>query len=450
MAATERLSVLVVEDDEAMRELVAHMVTRLGHAVVTASDGLEAWETQQAKPADVILSDWSMPRMSGVELCRSVRAVTASYTYFVLMTARGKAHFVEGMRAGADDYLQKPVDLDELEARLRSGGRVVAMQRALVARNLKLARDSDALFDVARVDALTQSGNRLRLREDLEELEGRAARYGHRYTAGLADIDLFKTYNDTNGHLAGDDALRRVASAMSGALRKGDSLYRYGGEEFLLILPEQGLAEAREVMERVRRRVEALAIRGAGAAGDPLTVSIGVAELQYPATSEDWLRRADSALYAAKRNGRNRVEVDGTSLSTEATLAKPPLDDARGPRRVRAPNRTKSLKEPGGSHPMSNTSKRIRGAAKQAGGTIKKAVGKAIGNQQMEAEGRVDEIAGAAEQTTAKASERVKGAVEEAGGSIKKAVGKLIDNDQMTLEGKAKEAQGSARQKLNK
>jgi diguanylate cyclase (GGDEF)-like protein len=150
----------------------------------------------------------------------------------------------------------------------------------------------------------------LRLKEDLEPLEGRAARYGHRYCAALCDVDAFKAYNDCFGHLSGDDALCQVAPAIQAHLRSGDTLYRYGGEEFLAILPEQSLAGAKIGMDRVRQEVEKLGIRHAPVAPGPfLTISVGIAELGGGAV-DDWLRRADAALYRAKSLGRNRVEAE--------------------------------------------------------------------------------------------------------------------------------------------
>jgi diguanylate cyclase (GGDEF)-like protein len=222
-----------------------------------------------------------------------------------------REHFLEGMRAGADDFLKKPLDREELEVRLLSATRVIGLQRALARRNAELRRESDVSFRDARVDPLTESANRLRLREDLEALQSRVARYGYRYSAALCDVDLFKQHNDTYGHLAGDVALRRVADAVRALLRQGDTLYRYGGEEFLVILPGQELHEARAVMERVRLGVSELAIPQPGPGGGVLTISVGVAELRTDGeTCDDWLARADGALYRAKSAGRNRVEVD--------------------------------------------------------------------------------------------------------------------------------------------
>lgn len=317
--STNPLRVLVVDDDEDSRAAVEEAVASVGHLVTTARDGVEAWAKLQVQTADVIVSDWTMPRMSGTELCRLVRSCDpVQYTYFMFMTALGdKAHFLEGMRAGADDYVTKPVDMDELEARLLSAARVVKVQRALALRNTALLRESAISFEEARMDALTQIGNRLRLREDLAALRSRAARYGHRYCAALCDIDLFKSYNDHFGHLAGDEALRTVATTMRGALRQADTLYRYGGEEFLAILPEQGIVEAVQAMNRVRTTVQEFGIPHPASPVGVITVSIGVAELADTSPSSDeWLERADSALYLAKESGRNRVEGDPKTGST--------------------------------------------------------------------------------------------------------------------------------------
>jgi len=305
------LKVLVVDDDPASRHGLERAVRFLGHECKGARDGLEAWEMHQAGRADVILSDWEMPRMDGVELCRRTRAAAdeGAYTYFIFMTGYDdKEHFLRGMEAGADDYHPKPVDVDELQARLTSAARVISLYRKLAEKNVSLRRDSQASFQKARVDALTGASNRLRMDEDLKVLWSRVQRYAHPYSVALCDIDDFKKYNDHFGHVAGDDVLRTVAQTLRKGLRQGDSLYRYGGEEFLILLPEQPQREALRAMDRVRAQIEQLGIRTVAERG-VVTISVGVAELEpsRDRTVEDWLRRADEALYRAKNGGRNRV-----------------------------------------------------------------------------------------------------------------------------------------------
>jgi two-component system cell cycle response regulator len=305
-----RLKVLVVDSDPLSRLALQQAVHRLGHECRTAKDGLEAWEILRADRADVVLSDWSLPRMGGVELCRRMRAADGdgAYTYFIFMTGfDDREHFLRGMEAGADDYHTKPVDIEELQARLVSAGRVLSLYRKLANNNLQLRRDSQTSFHAARVDPVTGVANRLRMDEDLEVLWSRAQRYGHPFAAALCDIDEFKKYNDHFGHLAGDDVLRRVAQSIRKGLRQGDAFYRFGGEEFLVVLPEQSLSEAMRAMERVRGDIERLAIP---AHTGVLTISVGVAELDLAVdhTLKDWLRRTDAALYQAKEGGRNRVE----------------------------------------------------------------------------------------------------------------------------------------------
>lgn len=308
------LKVLVVEADPVSRGALKRAIRLFGYECRTARDGEEAWEMHQEEHADVILSDWQLARMDGVELCRRTRVSDEEgrYTYFIFMTSFGdKEHFLLGMQAGADDYHTKPIDLDELRARLASAGRVVALYRRLAEKNKMLRMDSQTSFREARVDALTGVANRLRMSEDFAVLWSRVERYGHRFSIAIADIDFFKKYNDCFGHVAGDEVLKRVAETVRDQLRQGDSLYRYGGEEFVIVLPEQSLAEAVLAMERVRSAVEKLAIPSARP-DSVVTASFGVAELARPldGSVEDWLRRADAALYRAKARGRNRVETD--------------------------------------------------------------------------------------------------------------------------------------------
>jgi two-component system, cell cycle response regulator len=313
------MKILIAEDDGVSMLILKSAVERLGHTAICAKEGLSAHEAHAQQAPDVVISDWLMPGVDGIELCRRIRRqeghAGSAYTYFIFMTALdGKHHFLEGMQAGADDYLTKPIDMDELAARLFAAARVTSLHRTLHEQNAELERRRKESHEAARTDALTAIGNRLRLREDLAILKARVDRYHHRYAAALCDIDEFKRYNDHHGHLAGDDALLRVAETLSRGVRAGDAVYRYGGEEFLVILAEQPEKAAAIAMERIRRSVELLGIphHGKDPPG-PVTLSVGIAEMNADDQEpwEAWLKRADDALYQAKAQGRNRVVCAG-------------------------------------------------------------------------------------------------------------------------------------------
>lgn len=308
--APSPLEVIAVDDDPCSRELVQMVIRRLGHRCRLAEDGNDALRQIAEKPADVIVSDWDMPGMNGAELCRRVRDLgdDVPYSYFIIMTSfDDRAHLLEGMAAGADDYQHKPVNLDELEARLMSAGRVVELHRRLAMRTAELRVESSQFYLASRTDALTGAGNRLRLNEELETILSRAERYGFKCCLAICDLDYFKAFNDEFGHVAGDETLRRVAGGMRASLRSVDDLFRYGGEEFVVVLVEQSIEAARCAMDRMRRAVEDLGI-ASPATGGALTLSVGIAEIDSrDRSADDWLRRSDEALYEAKSSGRNRV-----------------------------------------------------------------------------------------------------------------------------------------------
>jgi diguanylate cyclase (GGDEF)-like protein len=306
----------VVRDDDAIRAEIERAVQLLGHAYRSARGGLEAWALHNTEHADVILSEWDLPGMDGIELCRRTRTSgdEEPYTYFIFLTRfADREHVLKAIEAGADDYHVLPVDPEALRLRLTSAGRVIDVHRKLAEKNSALRRDSQSSFLAARIDPLTRVANRLRMNEDLHVLWARSRRYGHHYCAALCDIDWFKAYNDHFGHLEGDGVLVRVAQTIRSGLRQGDGLYRYGGEEFLALLPEQSLDEARIATERVRKDVERLAIPTVSGV---VTISAGVSDLSAEDDSiDDWLRRVDTALYLAKAKGRNRVEGDRRQTS---------------------------------------------------------------------------------------------------------------------------------------
>jgi two-component system cell cycle response regulator len=306
------MRILVAEDDAASCLVLEAAVTLLGHDCVLATGGEEAWRLFETIDVDAVISDRMMPGIDGVELCRRIRASNRdTYTYFIFLTVFDeKADVLTGMEAGADDYLVKPLDIDELKLRLLVASRVTSLHRQLSQQSALLERLNRQLFDQSRTDALTQLGSRLKLSEDLENIHSRADRYGHTYCAVMCDVDFFKAYNDSKGHLAGDDVLRAVARTLMNTARSGDQLYRYGGEEFLILLPEQSLDDGMAAAERYREAVEQLAIaHDSSPAGSVVTISAGVALLS-PSEGKSvaaWLNEVDAALYRAKQLGRNQV-----------------------------------------------------------------------------------------------------------------------------------------------
>jgi diguanylate cyclase (GGDEF)-like protein len=290
------MHILIADDDPGTRLVVAAAVERLGHECTIAEDGAQASKRFLEVAPDVVITDWEMPEMDGAELTRRIRSQDdVPYPYVIVLTARAdQDQALSTMEAGADDIVFKPLRREELERMLVGAARVTALHR-------RLHRD-------ARQDALTGLGNRHRLAEDLAAMQARAERYGHRWCVALLDLDWFKGYNDGAGHVEGDALLRRVGAALSGTARGGDTIYRYGGEEFLVLLPEQTLETAALAAERLRAVVEGLAVPHPD--GGVVTISVGVAGPAEGADDPDELvGRADAALYAAKAAGRNRVEV---------------------------------------------------------------------------------------------------------------------------------------------
>ena len=220
------MKVLIAEDDAVSRLTLRRAIEQLGHEVLVATDGTDAWELYRQHEIDVIVSDWLMPGMDGVDLCQRVRASQReTYTYFMLLTSlEGKHHFRQGMQAGADDYLTKPLDREELQVRLQVAQRVTSLHHQLAEKTRELERANIALAESARRDPLTGLGNRLQLREDLYRLQRWLDRYGRGFGVALCDVDRFKLYNDRYGHVAGDDVLQAISQAVA----DNDPLWRYG------------------------------------------------------------------------------------------------------------------------------------------------------------------------------------------------------------------------------
>lgn len=300
------MKVLVVDDDRGSLLVAAAAVEQCGHDCIMAPDGDSAWALYREHRPHVVVTDRSMPGLNGLELCRAIRATEVdSYTYVVLLTSHGgRDDVLAGMAAGADDYVTKPLDPFTLHTRLLAADRVTTL-------HAELAGYRSALAAQARTDPLTGLYNRLKLSEDLELLQSRSERYGQDYCLAICDVDNFKSYNDIYGHPAGDLALSAVASTLSGHARQSDGAYRFGGEEFVVLLPNQSLAGAAVVMDRVRQAVQDLGIAHAGDPSGGLTISAGisVSPSGHRKSSDQVLKEADTALYAAKAAGRNTIAL---------------------------------------------------------------------------------------------------------------------------------------------
>jgi diguanylate cyclase (GGDEF)-like protein len=304
------MRVIVAEDDRAVRRLVGTMVRDLGHEVVTTADGDEAWSEYQNGGADVLITDWKMPIVDGGELLRRVRyQPVGAYTYVIVVTSLAERdHALEAVRAGTDDYLPKPVHPADLEMRLSIAARVTNLHRQLLFQREELWQLHRQGAGAARTDRLTGLGNRFRMVEDLELARGRAERYGHTSWLALADIDRLRAFTEHHGQARGDEVVAEVAEALRRTAREGDSLFRCGGDEFLVVLAEQTEGSALLAADRLRREVQGLGIEHpANPPFGVVTLSLGLAPLDADTPTDAAMARASLGLSAAKSAGRNTV-----------------------------------------------------------------------------------------------------------------------------------------------
>jgi diguanylate cyclase (GGDEF)-like protein len=307
------MRVLIADDSLLSRRLLERTLCDWGYEVVAVEDGSKAWEILSGNsPPPLAVLDWMMPGLTGTELCKKVRERAAEpYTYILLLTSRTeKDDLVEGMDSGADDYITKPFDKHELKVRLRAGSRIVDLQEQLVT-----ARE--ALRVQATRDYLTQLWNRSAILEILNRELARSERDGSPVGLVLADLDHFKSINDTYGHLTGDLALQEASRRMAASIRAYDGIGRYGGEEFLVVLPGADGESARVQAERMRLAVRDESVQAPGASLQ-VTCSFGcAAAVGGQVSAETLIQSADDALYRAKRAGRD--------CSVVATMSDPVL-----------------------------------------------------------------------------------------------------------------------------
>ncbi|MBN1142113.1 MAG: diguanylate cyclase [Deltaproteobacteria bacterium] len=291
--------ILIVEDDAGIRDTTHAFIGMSGFEAVAAGSGEEALEILEGRAVDVVIADISLPGMDGFELTDRIKR--DSNADVILITGHS-AHYSyeDAISQGASDFLFKPVHFTELLLRLK---------RVLKERNLARERGRmlEQLQTLATTDGLTKLFNARHFYNQLSLEVDRAFRYQRPLSLLLLDIDHFKVYNDTFGHLEGDKVLVRLARIIEGCLRKLDSAYRYGGEEFTVILPETCGEEAETVAHRIKQRIAEEPFCPLENSKVMVTVSIGVT--QYLATEEitELVRRADNAMYQSKQDGRNRV-----------------------------------------------------------------------------------------------------------------------------------------------
>ncbi|MGC2248920.1 MAG: diguanylate cyclase [Terriglobales bacterium] len=302
----EYMHVLLVEDSAVYRQLIGGHLKSWDFEVTMAQTGAEASRIlEQPQAPKLVLLDGMLPDIEGVDLCGRIRAAGSSghYVYIILLTGKeGRQDMLDALQAGADDYLRKPFDEAELKARLLVGKRILDLQEELVA-----ARES--MREAATRDSLTGLLNRAEIFSLLERELERSRRERKPLSMILADIDHFKKVNDTGGHLFGDEALREIARRLQSKLRPYDGVGRYGGEEFLLVLPSCDLEAAMERANELRETIAGAPVISDGVK-KAITLSLGVAisECLGVKEVEALVRRADTALYSAKKKGRNRAE----------------------------------------------------------------------------------------------------------------------------------------------
>lgn len=299
------MKILIIEDELIFRRMVKKYLLDAGYEIVEAEDGLSAWELFQKEPFQLVITDWMMPGLDGPELVHKIRTSgQKSYTYIIMLTAMDdKDNIVLGLESGADEYLTKPFNSRELIARVASGMRILRLEEELMQARVQM----EAL---AMHDGLTGLLNRRAIEEFAEAEFNMANRKKQAMSVILLDIDHFKNVNDRFGHKFGDVVLRQVAQTLKEDLRNYDRVGRWGGEEFLLILPDTELKDAVTVAERLRSKIAVVQITLENGETFSIHISLGTActtgQFQSLAKLID---AADQALYQAKQSGRDRVCV---------------------------------------------------------------------------------------------------------------------------------------------
>jgi two-component system chemotaxis response regulator CheY len=320
MESSLRTFNVVVADDSALqRKLVEGALAEGPYRVFFARNGREALTlVADCRPA-ILITDWDMPDLTGIELCGEIRRDEDSYTYVILLTSNTqKDQIVRGLAAGADDYLTKPFHSGELLARVAVGRRIAELHRQIQAKNRLLQQ-------LALTDPLTGLPNRRAVEEwAIRSLKG-AARHGFAFWVAMADLDRFKSINDTYGHEAGDVVLKRFAELIRANTRASNICGRIGGEEFVIVLTHGDGSDAVTAIDRIRRRfeTEVFAFQGVMVR---VSASFGIAGFQgsQPPELSQLFREADAALYIAKRSGRNRIEIARTAAPASALLPAQP------------------------------------------------------------------------------------------------------------------------------
>jgi two-component system cell cycle response regulator len=310
--------ILIAEDDPVSRRLLEVFLTRWGYETSIASSGTQALDLLgQIDAPRLAVLDWMMPGLEGVQVCRKIRErKDRPYVYVLLLSARvQKADLLLGLESGADDYLTKPFNAPELRARLHVGQRILQLQDNLMVAGAEL------LFRATH-DSLTGISNRSTVLDALHKERSRQMRQGGSFGIVLLDVDHFKSVNDTYGHLCGDAVLQEVVRRVTSTVRPYDTVGRYGGEEFLIVVPSSDSANIFGLSERIRRAIESKPITtNSGEISVTVSLGLAVSSVNVPLDPEVMLNTADKALYRCKETGRNRSEMGVSQTATLSTAS---------------------------------------------------------------------------------------------------------------------------------
>jgi two-component system, cell cycle response regulator len=318
-APEKRNPVILVADDEPVnRKLIQRRLERENYEVITAEDGEEALKLIKASKPDLVLLDVMMPVIDRFEVCRSIKGdVETRDIPVIFLSARDETEIkINGLALGANDYISKPFKAEELMARVNVALRLKHERDLLRSTAEEAIADAEQARERAMTDALTGLYNRYGLQRALARERAGANRYSRPLSCMMIDLDKFKHVNDTYGHPTGDLAIRQTSQILTDALRRSDLVFRYGGEEFLVLLPETNLDGARGLANKIRSMTEDW-VFGSAENSFHLTLSVGVAELRPSESGHDMIARADMALYRAKERGRNRVDAEDEASITE-------------------------------------------------------------------------------------------------------------------------------------